>query len=345
MSLLTLLDIDPVQLTGFAREAVAADPHRLEAVLPTQNVGDLDFEMARGGIRRGNVAKFRAYNGVAAIGKRQTLKSVRGSLPPISEQIDLGEEEILRIQRVIETGRPDPALVRAIYDDGRTRALAVADRMELARGEALNTGEITITENGLDGLTLDFGRNASLDVTAGTLWSNHSGSTPITNLLAWEAVYKGINGFTPGAWLAGDAVKQHLLLNTQVSSLLVNLQGVNPSLLTPGQMDTVLQAHGIAPFVFNDDLFYVDDVATRVIPANRIVAVPPAGQPLGRSFWTITAEALALAGSGKIRIEEAPGITVTVRETEEPVSIWTKASGIGIPFLANPDLTMGATVA
>jgi len=27
------------------------------------------------------------------------------------------------------------------------------------------------------------------------------------------------------------------------------------------------------------------------------------------------------------------------------VSIWRKASGVGIPFLANPDLTMGATVA
>jgi hypothetical protein len=42
---------------------------------------------------------------------------------------------------------------------------------------------------------------------------------------------------------------------------------------------------------------------------------------------------------------EEPGIVAGSYEDEDPIALWTKASAIGLPILANPDLSMVADVA
>lgn len=334
--------VDPVDLTGYVRDQVLANPHRLEAILPTREVTDLDFELTRGSTTRGNVAKFRAFDTESPIGKRQPISKISGSLPPISQKIPLGEEATLR-QRALERGN-NAQLVQTIFDDAANQALAVADRMELARGEAINTGSIVLDENGLKSITVDMGRAAGHSVTAAILWTSLTTAVPLSNLLTWEGVYNTTNGRKPGAWLCGSAVIGNMLRNTEIAGLILNTLGVNPTVATREQLNAVLAAHGIAPFVVNDDLFMVDGTATRAIPANRIVAVPQAGDPLGSSFWTVTAEALELVETGHLTLEESPGIVAMNWRNPDPVGIWTKAVGIGLPFLANPNLTFGATV-
>lgn len=347
MTLLSLLDIDPLELTGFAREVVGGDPHFLERVLPTRRVEDLDFAIKRGAATRGNVARFRNFDVPAPIGKRPGITEVAGSQAPISQKIQLGEEELLRLQAAISTGRVDPRITAQVYDDVRLEALAIADRFELARGEALHSGAIALAEGGLVSHPITFGRTGSHSVTAGTLWSDHANSVPLTNFRAWNATYYATNKFYPGGWLISTTALNHLLLNEELSAALINLQGVNPSIMTRQQLDQVLAAHGVADLIVYDDEFMVDGVSTRTIPANKIVAIPPSDRiaQFGASFWTTTAEALALQQGHGLTQAESPGIVATIHETEDPVAIWTKAAAIGMPFIVYPDYTFAATVA
>src|SRR5699024_12024808 len=73
---------------------------------------------------------------------------------------------------------------------------AVADRLEAARGEVLQTGKITINENGFYA-EMDFGRDPSMTTTAATSWADPS-TDWITELNEWMDAYYDLNGELPG---------------------------------------------------------------------------------------------------------------------------------------------------
>ncbi|WP_201788502.1 major capsid protein [Rathayibacter sp. VKM Ac-2630] len=119
--------------------------------------------------------------------------------------------------------------------------------------------------------------------------------------------------------------------------------GVAPSIVSPLILNTILQAYGLPPIVVNEAQINVGGVATRVIPANNVILLPaPGASQLGGTFWGTTAESLesefGLAG-------DEPGIVAGSYSTKDPVAVWTKAAGIALPVLANPDLTFQAVVA
>jgi hypothetical protein len=92
-------------------------------------------------------------------------------LPPLSDTLQMGELERLRLQFARTGGTNQNAFVNAIYNDAENLTRYVQNRMELARGDVLMDGKFTLTGEG--GLTLeaDFGVPGGNFVTAGTLWS------------------------------------------------------------------------------------------------------------------------------------------------------------------------------
>src|SRR5699024_5445138 len=76
-----------------------------------------------------------------------------------------------------------------------------ADRLEAARGEVLQTGKITINENGFYA-EMDFGRDPSMTATAATSWADPS-TDWISELNKWMDAYYDLNGELPGRIIAG----------------------------------------------------------------------------------------------------------------------------------------------
>lgn len=332
---------DPAELTGYVRSLDFGDL-MLSAILPNRQVDDLEYRFTRGNLIDSDAATFRSFDTEAPIATRQGVTRVSGALPPLSRKIQLTEEQNLRL-RALQTGN-DQQLVNQIYDDAAKMARAVQVRLELARGEALVKGKLEISENGLTA-TVDFGRSASHTTAVGVSWATHASSVPLTNLRTYQQTYRDSNGgINPGAWMISDTAMAHLMQSAEILDLLVTYTGTSPSIATPVQVNQVLQAFGVAPLVEINEKFRVNGSLERVIPEDKIVAVPPTSEPLGHTLFGVTAEAIALVQAGRITLSEAPGIVACVEDVFDPVSTWTKASGLAIPLLANPDLTFCADV-
>lgn len=337
--LITTDYITPAELTGYARDALAdleVNQFTLSQFLPSRQVDDLQYRFNRGGIGLAEVATFRSYDAEASIGKRPGTTRVTGDLPPVSRKIRLGEYERLRQRNL------DPAIRNAIFDDTDLMVTAVAARIELARGSALSAGAVTINEDGVIA-TVDFGRrSAHTNVAPGTLWSVSASATPIADMIAWVTTYAANNGGRrPGAFLTSQKVLSNILRAAEVRNL-ASSNGVNPSIVSPLVLNTILASYSLPPIVINDAQVSVDGVATRLIPENNFLLLPAAGaSDLGGTFWGTTAE--SLEPEYGIQGDE-PGIVAGSYSTKDPVAVWTKAAGIAIPVLANPDLTFQAVV-
>lgn len=335
---------DPQELQGFVRTAFGEAERNtfvLSQFLPNLNIDDIEYRIARGTLRDQDAAFVRSWDTESPIGNRQGVERVLGELPPISKKIRLGEEERLR-RRALERGN-NTQLVDAIFDDAANMARAVAARIEMFRGEALYAGSLTINENGVV-QTIPFGRSAAFSVAPGTLWSNTGASTPIQDEQAWVSTYTDENGVGPGVAVTSTRVVNYLLLNTQYRSMAAQ-NGITPAFLSLSGLNQIRATYDLPPIVKYDVKTRVNGTATRVIPDDRFIYLPPAGEPLGRTFFGTTAEALELVGAQQISVDQAPGMVSVVEKTFDPVATWTKAAAVALPVLVNPNLSLAADVA
>lgn len=342
--LLTQDYITPAELTGYVRAALAdmeRNQFTLSRWLPRRPVDDLLYRFVRGGEGLTEAATVRSYDAEAPIGARPGLTRITGELPPISRKVRLSEYDRLRLRR------DDQGIRTAILSDAERMARAVAARLEMFRGEALYRGQLVISENGVVA-TVDFGRAAGHTVSPGTVWSTVATATPLADLISWRDTYIATNGVAPGAILTSTTVLGYLLRNAEIRAIAATTAGT-PSIVSQATVNAVFAAYGLPPIYIYDAQVKVAGSATRIIPADRLIMLPEPGSPdnpdgndLGATLLGTTAESLepeyGLAG-------EEPGIVAGSYSTKDPVAVWTKAAAIGLPVLANPDLTLAADVA
>lgn len=337
--------IDPVTLTGVAREALAdlqINRFTLARWLPNVNIDDINFEYTKGGAGLSEAAVYRSWDAESRIARREGLSKVMGELPPMSEKIPLNEYDGLRLRR-LDSG---DALVPFVARDALKLANNMGARIELARGEALVNGSVVINENGVQ-QTISFGRSISHEVTAAILWSAHSTAVPIDDLEAWVQTYSDTNGQLPGRILMPRAVLANLRQCEQIRGQVFPL-AANAPVVNIEQVNMVLDSMSLPPVELYDAQVKVDGVSTRITPTDKIVLLPEPGAPssaqpteLGGTLLGTTAESLepdyGLVG-------DQPGIVAATYKTRDPIRLWTHAAMVGIPILREPDLTFTAEV-
>jgi hypothetical protein len=337
--------ITPAELTGYVRAGAqdwARNQFSLARWLPNNPIDDLDFRFTRGGEGLIEAASFRAYDAESPIGSRPGVIRVSGELPPISRKIRLGEYDRLRQRKL------DDRIRGALMTDAERMVKSIMARMELARGDALVNGAVTIDENGLI-VEADFGRSGSMSVAPATLWSDIATATPLTDLLTWRETYITTNGELPGSIVTSTRVLNYLLRNEEIRQLAATALGT-PTLVAPGMLGQVFEAHGLPPIYTYDAQVKVNGAAEKIIDDDKLLLLPtvgdansPESSDLGATLWGTTVEATSPKYS--IEMGEEPGIVAGSYEDEDPIALWTKASAIGLPILANPDLSMVADVA
>lgn len=336
---------DPATLTGYARAALLNLPINQTSLarwLPWQMIDDLVYRFTRGGDSLIEAAPYRAYDAESTIASRAGLTRVSGELPPISRKLPLTEYDRLR-----QRANPDDGIQKAILGDTERVVRQIAMRLEVARGDALVNGSVTINENGVKA-SVDFGRDAGCSVTAGTLWSTTATADPITDLTTWVQAYVDLNGVPPGVILTSTRVRGLLLRNAAIRAEAATLAGT-PTTVSVETLQAVLRNYDLPPLETYDVRYSVAGTATRVIDDHFALLLPAAGDPndpnstdLGGTFTGTTAE--SLDPSYALEGDEA-GVVAGVYREEDPISIWTKAAAISLPVLANPGLVFKCTVA
>lgn len=335
----------PDDLTTFVRAVPQPAQFILNQILPDTHVQNNVIDV--GQITRTNrTARFRAYDANLHVAQRDTAQVTRVTLPPLSDTLAMGELERLKLEFARTGGTNQNAFVDAIYNDAETLTRYVQNRMELARGDVLTDGKFTLAGEG--GLTLeaDYGVPAGNFVAPVKVWSDPTADV-LTDLNTWMTYYINLNGFAPEAmWVSRQTLLQ-LLGNTALRQSMATLVGT-ASFLTRDQLDAGLASRGLPRIAgVYDANVDVDGAVTRTVPANKVVFVPPAGVPFGRTVWGITATALELVNSGEAELsfENAPGVVGVVEKSGPPYREFTFVDAVGMPVLDNPRALMVATVA
>ncbi len=333
--------VTPAELTGYARAALADRPenqfHLLE-ILPAQPVNDLNYRFQRGtdaGLLQ--AAAFRAFDAEPDFGKRDGLARVSGELPAIGQQYILGEYDQLKLRNAEQEARD------LLLNDAVRIARQIETRFEFARGQALVEGKVTLAENGVFA-EVDFGRKAEHSVAPATLWSNHATSTPVDDLQAWRDVYVATNGAAPGRIWTSTAVRNHLLRNAQIIGMVYSQGTVNTTMVTVTMMNQVLVDFGLPAIeVYDAQAINTAGASARIIPADKVLFLPPAGVPLGSTLWGTTLE--AQEAEYGIAATDQPGVVVgAFKQKTTPIRVYTIGSAIGLPILGNPNATLVADV-
>jgi len=309
----------------------------LGAYFPDLMTEDLEFRIRKGSLNDVDIAEYRAFDTPARMTDRPGVSIMYGSLGPVSRQIPLGEEEMLRT-KALDRNTNDP-IIQAILDDAERMIRSVQARLELARGDILDDGVVTIDENGLS-ITADFQRPAALSKTASKVHSDPTADV-ITDLLAWQTAFQDENGEDPAEIIAPRATVGQWLLNEEVRTYGIGINGVQPQRVTRSDLDTILQAEGLPPIRYYDVTVRKDKVKTRVLPANKIYMV--GSGELGKTHYGVTAEALKLRSKGYITREQAPGVVAVVVESDHPVQTFTVGTALAMPSI-NPQKVLDAQV-
>ncbi len=337
--------VSPDAITSFIREIPTPAEYQLENILPDRffKTNKVDWANLT---RRNRTARYRAFDGRIHSSSRDIGGGGTVQLPPLSSSMNVGELESLELAFAATGGTNIAALAEQIYDDAASLTREVQARKEQARGDVLVDGKFTLAGEGNLFMEANYSVPANHFVAPGILWSSPATATVVANLQAWTATYVATNGFAPGGMIMSQTVFQYLLSNTEFRTLLSTLTGT-PGLVTPDAVATIFSKYGLPPIrLIYDAQVDVDNVATRVMPASKVIFLPPDPSSLGFFAMGVTATALELVGSkrAELSFEQAPGIVGVVIKTGPPFRKTTFVDAVGMPVLSDANRLMVATV-
>ncbi|MGC4151504.1 MAG: major capsid protein [Propionicimonas sp.] len=330
--------IDPATLTGYVREALSDIEKRkgnLARFLPNRVVPNIVVRFIAGQAGLVPEAKFRAYDAPPKLGDKPSGKRVVLELPAIGQDIPVSEYDQLRTRNAA-----DDAITREILNTARRVTQAVADRMERLRGGVLRTGKATIPELATDD---DYGRINTHTATASALWSSATSVSRLADLQAWCDLYETTNGVAPGVIVMSRRVMRVMAAGDEFKLSLVG-GGSRPA--TVADVTAIVEGAGLPPI----EVYNRRTAAGLILPDNELLLLPTPVEPdawedseLGATFWgqTLTSQEAAWG----IEDADQPGIVAGVYRNEKPPMIAEVISdAIGMPVLANANLSLKATV-
>lgn len=329
--------IDPETLSGYARRSLSeyeASKGTLARWLPNREVADAVVRFIAGGSGLVEEARYRSFDAEPEFGSQPKGKRVTVDLPPLSQQGMISERDQVRLKNA-----DDEVRTRILTDATRNAVRAVADRSERQRGTVLVTGQATIDQDNYSD-TYPYGRDASMSVTATTLW-NATSPTILADLETWVDHYVDVNGEPPGSFVTSSRVARILSSNDGFSVQLGN--GAS----RPGSradVNAILAGIGLPPITVYDR----KTSSGRVIPDDRLLLLPAETEvdgesELGATFWGQT---LASQEPGwKISESEQPGIVAAAftRDGIPPIR-HTFVDSLSLPVGANMNLSFVAKV-
>ncbi len=278
------------------------------------------------------IASVHAFDTEAQIASRVLPKVIEAEKMLIKRKINQSE----RLQQVIERGGFNNSLLNDIlFNDFRMLADAVKDRTIVAKAEVLATGQMTVKENHLD-IAVDYGIPEEHKITLD--WSkddvDYLGDIQKVVDIATEA------GKTITGMLTSRKIISKMMLNKNIQTAILGTNG-SGAMVSKMQIQALLAEYfGFSEIIVSDDKYKVEnaDGSTtmhRYFPDNVVTFYAKTGTSLGVGLWGVTPEEKKQGAFTQKSMSQF--ITLTQWETPDPVAVWTKASGLFIPVLPDPD--------
>lgn len=257
-----------------------------------------------------------------------------------------------RMRALTRAGVRNDDLYDYVINDGVRLADQVVTRTKVAKNELMATGKVTIKENNLD-LTVDYGvpsanLNKTIDVGAG---ATYDVSTQIQQIIdAATDLGVTITGIMTS--------KKNITKLRRNASLQTIINGSNSSgaMLTRSALESYLEEEFGINRIVESDLTYGASATIgsngrpsittkRYFPDNKITffATNPGGR-MGVGLWGNPPEVDAGQFMEVSTSGQSPYVYISQWMEKDPAVLWTKASGLFIPVLYNPNSLFVATV-
>lgn len=329
--------VTPLELTTAARMSLDERDRAnggLAQFLPNTTVNDTVVRLSSDSNGLVEAAEYRAFDAETTIGAVPGGKRVTVELLPVGQKVRVSEYDQLR-----QRGNATPEVAKNTIGKVAVRVgQAVADRVELLRGQVLATGKATLAENGIVA-EQDYARDPEMTVTAATSWATSDTAKPMEDLQKWVDAYTDKNGEAPGTLLLSRKAMGALARAAEIRSLAV---GSSPAIVSHQFVSDTLAQYGLPAIQVYDRRVRVGGKAVRVLDENTALLLPSDGSSMGATFWGTTLESTdPLYG---IAEDDRPGIVAGALQDYDPMGVWVHAAAIAMPVLANANLAMSATV-
>lgn len=325
---------------NFSQSFDVKRPGILGTIFPDTKTQYLKAEYYRlmAGQRLPEVAFVHALDTEAEIGSRPGFEKVLTEKLFIKRKINQSE----RLQQAIENGVPDDNnLKKFVFDDAANLFEGVVARANVMKGQFLSTGIVKIKENHVD-MSIDYGVTSDEKVTL-TDWSKPDAD--IMGDISKMVAIAEDNGYVVNKALTSLKMINYMRNNTAMQTAV--LGAANKRLLTKQELTNLLmQEYGItidrcdekyryrkADGTLKTGRYFKEDVFT-LYEAN-------ANGSFGSGLWGVTPEELEYRQF--IQEENRSFVTLSMWATQDPVAVWTKASGMFVPVApkANGGIVIG----
>lgn len=322
--------LDFSQNLSIARHAYLGD--RLFPDQKTQNI-QAEYLRLAGGASIPVMATVHALDTEAEIGSRPVFDKTHLEKLLIKRKLNQSERLRLLVENGVSSG---DAIVRYVFDDMRLMADAVKVRTEVAKMEVLATGKMRINENRLT-LNVDYGVPA-----ANTAYELDLGpDADVIGQLQKIVDAAADNGETITEAVTSNKILRKLAANKGIQTMLYGAVGQGTYVPADRLQSLFSQLFGFSTITTNDLRYKVQradgtEEAKRFYPEGSISFLTTgAAGSFGVGLWGVTPEE---AAQGPYTAKSAGQyITLTQWATPDPVAVWTKASGMFIPVLPNPN--------
>lgn len=291
-------------------------------------------------------AQFRNWDGSFWKAPRDTGADKRIKMIPLGGSLSVGEYERRQIEFAKVGGTIQNILVDAVYDDLDNLTAYVYNRLEMAWGDVLSDGVLTINENGVQ-QQLDYAIPESQLVTAATLWTDTAHSDPLSDLVGWYDVYRGLNGNGPGQFLCSLTTARNLQSNTNLINAIKGAQ-TGVTRVTLDDISDLFASENLPPISIQDsvyDSFFEDDsgATVRPIPANKFLFLPSDLGDLGFTAWGTPTTVMELLDN-HVQVDQGAGVIGILVKEGPPFRKTTYVDAVALPVLADPRKLLVATV-
>lgn len=243
----------------------------------------------------------------------------------------------------------DERLYDYVMQDGIRLADQVVTRTKVAKNELLATGKITIKENNLD-LTVDYGVPASRTQYEIDFDTDADIAAQIQVIID-AATDAGVtlNGMVTSkkiiSKMRNNAKLQVLINGNAQAGALISRSALDAYLSDEFGIDTIITndlTYGASAVIGADDRPVITQ--KRYYPDNKITffATNPGGR-LGVGLWGDSPEVDVKALMNVKGSTVSPYVFISQWTENDPAVLWTKASGLFMPVLYNPDSLFIAT--
>lgn len=272
------------------------------------------------------MALVHAFDSEARIGDRPTYEEIKANLFLVKEKIDQGEELRKKIKD-LGMSADERTMLNAIYDDINHLISKVLTTFEKRACELLSTGKIVVNENGAN-FEVKYGFDTAKNKKDFNGWSDPDHDI-VADLIALRTASK--NKIV--RQIMSSKVLGYMLANTKLNAI---AEKAGVYVTQDWVVNYVQNIVGIEIIV--DDrtykLSHKDATEYRFFPENVVVSLTTRGE-VGKTFMTYTP-----IEDGSTVDATYGFVAVSQWRTEDPVTSWTKAEGVGVPVIAGINETL-----